>query len=131
MNQNACQISCMCQYKLGRRWENLKFQWIYAKHFNVKNQIESMFATICNTYCIIHCKIKIICLINLQKLNSVHQILYLLLSSKILSQVQSLFNLSLKLGVNYSKVVNFVIKKKSTEFQVLIISFLCLLCKMI
>ena len=30
--------------------------------------MKSMFATICNTDCMIHCKIKMICLINSQKL---------------------------------------------------------------
>ena len=63
MNQNAYQILCMCQNKLVRR-----FQRIYAKHFNVNNQKKSMFATICNTYCIIQCKIQTICYINSQKL---------------------------------------------------------------
>ena len=41
-----------------------------ANHFNVKNQIESMFATICNTYCIIRIiqsKIQMIYFMNLQK----------------------------------------------------------------
>ena len=45
----------------------LKFQRIFAKHFNVKNQIKFMFATVWNIYCIIHCKIHMICLINSQK----------------------------------------------------------------
>ena len=52
----------MRQHKLGRLCEVLKFQMIYAKHLNVKYQIKSILATICNTYCIIHCKIQIICL---------------------------------------------------------------------
>ena len=56
MNQNVYQISCMCQHKLARREEVFRFQRIYAKHFNVKNQIKSMFAYICNTYCIIQSK---------------------------------------------------------------------------
>ena len=57
----------MCQHKLSRRYEVLKFLKIFTKHFDVKNQIKSMFATICNTYSIIHCKIQMICLINSQK----------------------------------------------------------------
>ena len=61
----------LCQHKLGRRKEVLKFQKISAKIFNVRNQMKSMFATICNKYCIIHCKIKIICLMNSQKLITV------------------------------------------------------------
>ena len=51
--------------------EVFRFQRIYAKYFNVRNQIKSMFSTICNTYCIIQCKIKIICYINSQKLIAV------------------------------------------------------------
>ena len=62
----------MCQHKLGPRSEVLKFQRIYAKYFNVKNQMKSMFATICNTYCIIQCKIQMICYINSQKLITVN-----------------------------------------------------------
>ena len=65
---NVYEISCMCQHKLGWRWEGLKFQMISSKHFNVKNQIKSVFATVCNTYCIIHCKIQMNCLINSQSL---------------------------------------------------------------
>ena len=33
--------------------EVLKSQKIAAKHFNLKNQIKSMFATICNTYTVL------------------------------------------------------------------------------
>ena len=43
MNQNIYQISCMCQHKTR---EVFRFQKIYAKHFNVKNQMKSMFATL-------------------------------------------------------------------------------------
>ena len=72
MNQNVYQISCICQHKLDRKWEVFKFQRIYAKHFNVKNQMKSMFAKIRSTYCIIHHKIQMICLIDLQKLITVY-----------------------------------------------------------
>ena len=51
----------MCQHELDKTREVLKFQMISAKHFNVKNQIKSMFKTICNMYCIIKCKNQIIC----------------------------------------------------------------------
>ena len=44
--------------------EVLKFQRFSDKHFNVKNQIKSVFETVCNKYCIIHCKIQTISLIN-------------------------------------------------------------------
>ena len=67
MSQNVYQILCMCQHKLGQRWYALKFLRISAKHFNVTNRIKLMFATICNIYCITHCKIQMICLINSQK----------------------------------------------------------------
>ena len=71
--RNLYQILCMCQcHKLGRKLEVLKFQRISDKHFNVKNQIKSMFAIICNTYCIIHCKIQIVFVIILQKLYTVN-----------------------------------------------------------
>ena len=68
MNQNEYQISYMCQHKLVRRREVFRYQRSYAKHFNVKNQMKSMFATICNTYCLIQYKIQMICVINSQKL---------------------------------------------------------------
>ena len=45
MNQNVYKISCMCQRKLVRRHEVFRFQRFYAKHFNVKNEIKSKFAT--------------------------------------------------------------------------------------
>ena len=45
MNQNVYQTSCMCQHKLGLKIEVIRFQKIYEKHFSVKNQIKSMFAT--------------------------------------------------------------------------------------
>ena len=45
--------------------EVLKFQRISAKPFNVRNQIKSVFVTVCNTCCIINCKIQ---MINSQKL---------------------------------------------------------------
>ena len=60
MNQKVHQISCMCQHKHGLRREVFRFKRIYAKHFNVSNQMKSIFATICNTYCIIQCKIDLI-----------------------------------------------------------------------
>ena len=75
MNQNIFQILCMCQHKFGQRWRVMKFQRMYAKHFNKKNQVKSIFATICSTYCIIQCKIKMICLIYSQKLITVHVII--------------------------------------------------------
>ena len=68
MKQNAYQISCICQHTLVESNEALKFQRIYAKHLNVENQLKSVFATVCNKYSIIRCKIQIICLINSQKL---------------------------------------------------------------
>ena len=71
MNQNVYQISCMCQHKHVRRHQILRFQRIYARHFNVTNQIKSMFATTCNTYSTIQCKIQIIRYINSQKLTTV------------------------------------------------------------
>ena len=46
----------------------LKFQRISAKHFIVKIQIKFVFATACNTYCIIHCKIQMNFLTISQKL---------------------------------------------------------------
>ena len=61
----------MCQHKLGLRREVMRIQRIYAIHFNVKNLIKSMLATICNTYCIIQCKIQMICYINSQNLITV------------------------------------------------------------
>ena len=67
MNQNVYEISCMCQHKLVRSGEFFRFKRIYAKNFNVKNQMKSMFATIYNTYCIMYCKIQMICYINSQK----------------------------------------------------------------
>ena len=51
---------------------------ISVKHFNIKNQIKLMFATIC----IIHCKVQMISLINSQKLITV---LTLVLLGNILS----------------------------------------------
>ena len=47
MNQKVYQISCMCQHKHGLRREVFRFKRINAKHFNVLNQIKSMFATQC------------------------------------------------------------------------------------
>ena len=70
--KNVNQISFICQDKLSQRKEVLKFQSISAKYFNVKTLIKSMFVTICNTYCIIHCKIQMIFMINLQKLITVY-----------------------------------------------------------
>ena len=71
MKQNVSQISCIFQHTWVEDNEFLRFQGISAKHLNVKNQIELMFATICNTFCIIHCKIQMICFINSQELISV------------------------------------------------------------
>ena len=68
IKQNVYQISWICQHKSGLRRDVMRFQRVYAKHFNVKKQIKSVFATICNTYCTIHCKIQMIFLINLKKL---------------------------------------------------------------
>ena len=45
----------------------MKFQEIYAKHFNIKNQIKSMFAAVCITYYIFHCKTQMNLSINSQK----------------------------------------------------------------
>ena len=67
MKQNIYQISCICQYTNIEDNEGLKLQMFYVKHFNVKNKIKSIFATICNTYRIIQYKIQMICLINSQK----------------------------------------------------------------
>ena len=72
MNQNVNQSSYMCQHKLVRRHKVFRFQRFFAKHFNVKNQMKSMFATICNTYSIIQCKIQMICYINSQKIIRVY-----------------------------------------------------------
>ena len=66
----------MCQHKLVRCHQVFRFQKIYAKHFNVTNQIKSMFATTSNTYCIIQCKIQLICYINSQKLIRVKNYTY-------------------------------------------------------
>ena len=68
MKQNVYQISCICQHIWLKDNEILIFQRISAKHFNIKNQIKSAFVKICNTYCIIQCKIQMICYINSQKL---------------------------------------------------------------
>ena len=58
MKQNVYQILCICQHIWVEDNEVLRFQWISAKRFNVKkSQIELVFATVCNAYCIIHCKI--------------------------------------------------------------------------
>ena len=67
MNQNVYQISHICQHTWVNDNEVLRFQRISAKHFSVKRQIKSVFATFLNTYYIIHCKIQMICLINSQK----------------------------------------------------------------
>ena len=67
MEQNVYQISCICQHTWVEYNEVLRFQRISAKHFNIKNQIKSVFAIVFNAYCIIHCKIQMICLINSQK----------------------------------------------------------------
>ena len=66
----------ICQHTWVKDNEVLKFQRTSAKHFNVKNQIKSMFATICNTYCIIQCKIPMICLINSQRFITVYTYTY-------------------------------------------------------
>ena len=78
MNQNVYQISYMCQHKLGRRLVVLRFRRIYPKHFNVKKSNEINVFKICNTYCVIHCKIQMIILINSQKLIKVFAFLDLL-----------------------------------------------------
>ena len=75
MKQNVYQIPCICQHTLVKDNEVFKFQRIYAKHFNTKNRIKSVFATICNTYYIIQCKIYMICLINSKKRITVQPIL--------------------------------------------------------
>ena len=71
MKQNVYQISCIWQHTWVKNNEFLRFQSISAKHFNVKNQMVSVFATVFNAYCIIHCNIQMICLINSQKLITV------------------------------------------------------------
>ena len=73
MKQIVYQISYICQHTLVEDNEVLIFQSISAKHLNKihNNQIKSVFATFCNTYCIIHWKIQIICLINSEKLITV------------------------------------------------------------
>ena len=68
MKQNVYQISCICQHIWAEDNEVLRFQRIPAKHFNVKNQIKSVFATVYNKYYAIHCKIQMICWMNSQKL---------------------------------------------------------------
>ena len=62
----------MCQHKLVQRHEVYRFQRVYAKHFNVTNQMKSNFATTCNTYSLIQCKIQMICYINSQRLLTVY-----------------------------------------------------------
>ena len=61
MSQSVYQISCICQHKVVRRHQVFRFQRIYAKHFNVKNQMKQIFTTICNMYCIIQCKVQMNC----------------------------------------------------------------------
>ena len=46
IKQNVYQISYICQHTWVKGNEVLKFQRIYAKHFNVENQIKSVFATV-------------------------------------------------------------------------------------
>ena len=72
MKQNVYQISCICQHTFFKDKEILRFQRISVKHFNVKNQLKSVFATIYNTHSIIHCKIQMICLITSKKLITVY-----------------------------------------------------------
>ena len=74
MKQNVYQISCIYQHTWVEGNEVLNFQMIFVKHFNVKNQIKLMFATLCKTYCIIHYKIQMICLINSQNLITVYSL---------------------------------------------------------
>ena len=61
MNQNAYQISCMCQHKLVWRHKVFRFQRILCETFQCK---KSNKINVCNTYCKINCKIQMICLIN-------------------------------------------------------------------
>ena len=71
MEQNLYQISCNCQHNWIENNEVLKFQKISGKHSNVKKQIKSVFATVCNTYCIICRKIQMIFFDNSKKLVTV------------------------------------------------------------
>ena len=64
MNQDLYQISCICQHTWVQDNDILKFQRISAKHFFVKSQIKSMFAT----NCIVHCKIQMIFMVILQNI---------------------------------------------------------------
>ena len=57
-------------WKLGSTFNYINI--LQPVYFNVKNQIKSIFATICNTCCIIQCKIQMICYINSQKLITVY-----------------------------------------------------------
>ena len=66
MNQNVNQILCICQHTWVEDNEVLRFLMISAKNFNVKNIIKSMFATVYNTYCIIHGKVQMVYLIDSQ-----------------------------------------------------------------
>ena len=62
----------ICQHTWVKDNEALKFQRTSAKHFNVKNQIKSVFETVDKTHYIIHCNIQMICLIYSHKLTSVY-----------------------------------------------------------
>ena len=69
MKQNVYQLSCTCQHTQVEDKEFLRFQMISVKHLNEKknklNHCLQQFVTH------IHCKIQMICLINLQKLITV------------------------------------------------------------
>ena len=63
-----------------------------------------MFAIVCNTYCIIHCKIQIICLINSQKLITVQCESTDCVAEPFLNPVVGLFTRKAKLKRNRNKI---------------------------
>ena len=75
----------LCMFDFKNQYDNL---------FNVKNQIKSIFAAICNMYSIIHCKIQLICLINSQKLLTVKLLITCYIYASYLSLIKSLLLIS-------------------------------------